>query len=196
MKKEEFLNIIKEIEENESLMPDEIPDMPLYMEQLTTYFDNRHKLLKRTEDEKILTKSMINNYTKEGLLMAPVRKKYESRHIILLSLIYSLKNILSLQDIKSLLAPVLNSIETEEDDIIKLDEIYKNYLEIKRKECKDLQNEVNNSVDRIRKKTKDLSGKNKEKAELFLFVLGLIAKANVQKRLAEKVLDKYFNNPD
>ena len=100
--------LIHRILENFSMMKsDEIPSIPLYMDQVTTFMDERMRHLTRDpETDKILTKTMINNYVKNKVLIPPVRKKYGRDHILLLIFIYYLKNILSLEDIKTILDPV------------------------------------------------------------------------------------------
>ena len=72
----------------------DIPSIDLYMDQVTTFMDRHLSGNKRFDDDKILTKTMINNYSKNNLLPPPVKKKYSREHIILLILIYYYKNIL------------------------------------------------------------------------------------------------------
>ena len=100
----------------------DIPRIPLYMEQLTSFFDEALAGARRDEADKILTKTMINNYTKEGTLPRPNGKKYSREHMIRLMYIFLLKQVLSLQDIKRMfdLMESDNNIET----------IYGTYLEM------------------------------------------------------------------
>jgi hypothetical protein len=170
----------------------QIPDIDLYMDQLTKFFDDKMGHLKRDEDDKILTKTMINNYTKAGILMPPRNKKYSKRHMILLILIYYLKQILSINDIHTIMGPILNNINTAEDDIIPIEDIYSTILEIKQKEFSDFCDVFDDKFKTIMEKTKNLEGRNKELGELFLTVLILVAQADAQKRLAEKIIDNYF----
>lgn len=83
---------------------DEIPKIPLYMDQVTGYLDDIFKDVKRDEDEKILTKTMINNYVKAGLLKAPEKKKYNAEQIKTLMMIYMLKGSLQIQEIEKFLS--------------------------------------------------------------------------------------------
>lgn len=80
-----------------------IPNIDLYMDQVTTFMDSQLGQLKRTPEEKILTKTMINNYAKNRLLPAPEKKKYTKEHVIMLTFIYYFKNFLSISDIGTLL---------------------------------------------------------------------------------------------
>ena len=69
--------------------PEDIPSIELYMDQVTTFMDRYLSKNKRTEEDKTLTKTMINNYTKNDLLPPSNKKRYSKEHIILLIYIYT-----------------------------------------------------------------------------------------------------------
>ena len=87
------------------IMPEDIPDIELYMDQVIRFMDVHLQRSERTdgEDDKTLTKTMINNYTKNRLIPPPEMKRYSKEHIILLIYIYYLKNVLPIGDIQRLL---------------------------------------------------------------------------------------------
>ena len=72
---------------------DEIPNIDLYMDQVTTFMEENLASTKRHEDDKILTKTMINNYAKNNLLPSPEKKRYSKDHLLMLIFIYYFKNI-------------------------------------------------------------------------------------------------------
>ena len=76
--------ILKEFTELDYVHPEDIPNIDLYVDQVTTFIESQLSSMKRNEDEKILTKTMINNYTKNHVLPSPDKKKY-SRDFDLLS---------------------------------------------------------------------------------------------------------------
>lgn len=84
----------------------DIPNINLYMDQVTTFMDTHLSSFLKPGEEKVLTKTMINNYAKNNLLPPPEKKKYSGNHILLLTFIYYFKNVLSLRDIEQLLSPV------------------------------------------------------------------------------------------
>lgn len=88
----EILNLLRSMQNIDYITPDEIPQIDLYMDQVTTFMDEHLRSSKRFEEDKILTKTMINNYTKNNLLPPPVKKKYSSEHMLMLIYIYYLKN--------------------------------------------------------------------------------------------------------
>lgn len=84
------------------IKPEDIPNIDLYMDQVTTFMENHLGRLKRTDDDKVLTKTMINNYAKNDLLPSPEKKKYSKDHVLLLTFIYYFKSFLTIGDIKTL----------------------------------------------------------------------------------------------
>lgn len=85
----------------------DIPNIDLYMDQVTTFLDSKLKNTTRKPDEdKILTKTMINNYAKSDLLPPPVRKKYTKEHLLVMTFIYYFKSVMSIDDIEVVLKPI------------------------------------------------------------------------------------------
>ena len=104
---EELLReIFSRLDSLDYVTPEQIPDIPLYMDQLTTFMDERLEKSKRYPEDKVLTKTMINNYAKNNLLPPPTKKKYSKEHTLLLIFIYYFKNMLSFHDIEALFAPI------------------------------------------------------------------------------------------
>ena len=85
-----------------------LPDLDLYVDQITTFLTRHLAKTIRFEDDKIMTKTMINNYTKNHLLPPPDKKKYSRDHILLMIFIYYFKNFLAISDIKDILEPISN----------------------------------------------------------------------------------------
>ena len=72
---QEFVNsLLQRLAKLNYIKPGDVPNIDLYMDQVTTFMDEHLSDVKRYEDDKILTKTMINNYTKNDLLPPPVRK--------------------------------------------------------------------------------------------------------------------------
>ena len=116
--------ILENLIENMKLIsPDDIPNISLYMDQVTTFMDNHLYSVKRFEDDKALTKTMINNYAKNDLLPSPEKKKYTKDHVLLLTFIYYFKSVLSISDIKKLLQPISDKFFLT-DDGATLEDIY------------------------------------------------------------------------
>ena len=77
----------------------EIPNVGLYLEQTQDYIN---EILYPLTHEKI-TKSMISNYVKKGLISNPVKKKYSRDQIAVLIYLTLAKTVISLEDIQLLI---------------------------------------------------------------------------------------------
>ena len=76
MDKNELIEKFKELNLQNQLKLEEIPELDLYMDQVTQLFDSKFNDSKRNEEDKALTKTMVNNYAKGKLLMSIKNKKY------------------------------------------------------------------------------------------------------------------------
>lgn len=188
---DELKSLALEITDLDTIELTDIPDIDLYMDQVTTFMETKLSAYKRSKDDKILTKTMINNYAKAKLFPAPVKKKYNRNHLMLLVIIYHLKSVLSINDIDILLKPITTEL-TSNTKSKTLEVVYSNFLIIQ----KSIKNSelghslANNQI--LESLDIDQSMKNIETVENILLVLILAIFSNTEKRLAEKVLDMKF----
>lgn len=186
--------ILEDISQDKDINVSDIPCVDLYMDQVTSFFEDKLGYLRRDDEDKILTKTMINNYTKAKILMPAKSKKYTKQHMILLILIYHLKQILSINDIDMLLTPfIANDENGENNNNVFIEEMYNTFLQIKKDESENFKNEMENNIDKISAETSKVNYENKDIAEVFITVLTLINSANIHKRMAEKIIDNYFS---
>ena len=130
----EIRTILENIKKISYIKPNEIPNIDLYMDQVTTFMDQHLEKTKRYSEDKLLTKTMINNYTKNDLLPSPVKKKYTKDHMVMLIFIYYLKNFLSITDIQSLVHPMTELFFDGKGEI-SMDEIYEEIYEIEKNQA-------------------------------------------------------------
>ncbi len=64
MYKEELIAKFQELKLEEQITLEDIPEIDLYMDQVIQLFESNLGSAKRTEEDKVLTKTMINNYSK------------------------------------------------------------------------------------------------------------------------------------
>lgn len=120
--------IIKQIlDEIQNFNINDLPNIDLYMDQVTTYLNNKFSATKRYEEDKLLTKTMINNYAKSRLLPPPEKKKYSKDHIIVLIMIYFFKNVISINNVTKILSPMLDNYFHNEN--MPLENIINKFLE-------------------------------------------------------------------
>lgn len=196
MEKAALSELVKRIRESHEIRIETIPDIELYMDQMLTFLNQKLDSSSKTQDAPVFTKTMINNYTKDRLLIPPKNKKYSKQHMMLLILIYHLKGILSISDIKQLFAPILQDINTPEDDLLPLEDIYTTYLDLTENYLAEFGENFSNKLSFITNLTSHLEGESNHVARLFLTVLVLIAQADLSKKVAELIIEGYFNAPE
>lgn len=94
----------------------ELPNIDLYLDQvinllekyLSNYITNENK-----KDGTLITKTMINNYVKYNIIKSPVNKKYNREHLASLFVVFILKQIYSIGDIKKLIDLALETSSPE-----------------------------------------------------------------------------------
>lgn len=189
--RESLNKLVEEIISAKDISLTEIPCVDLYMDQVTTFFNEKLGSLKRNEEDKILTKTMINNYTKGKVLMPAKNKKYTNEHMILLILIYNLKQIISISDINTVFAPIID-VKAPKETNFSLEDLYNNFLDIKEVQNQEFPQDIDKDTEFIKDRIKEVGEEDGDLTELILMVLLLINKANMQKRLAEKLIDNFF----
>lgn len=188
MDKDKLKKLLDELSSFEQLKLYSIPDIDLYMDQVTTFIDEKLGYLKRNEGDTALTKTMINNYTKAKILMPPNKKKYSKQHMILIILIYYLKHILSINDIQRLFLPIVESINSGENRDNDLEYIYNEFLKVERSQMDEF---VRNFKDKICNGDDNINDEDNISG-LIVVVIMLVVKANIDKRMAEKIIDEFF----
>lgn len=185
----EMLDLIRSIHNIDYVSPEEIPNIDLYMDQITTFMDEHLASSKRFEDDKILTKTMINNYTKNALLPPSNKKKYSKEHMILLIFIYYFKNFLSISDIKSILKPISDSFFDNKDgwnldDVY--EEIFKLQLDTIDSQVRDIIRKLNKSGNTFQDMENE---EERKKLTNFAFISMLSFDIWVKKNIIENMID-------
>lgn len=186
-----LLKFITEMKETQIVELKDIPNIDLYMDQVTTFMDSVLSDYKRYPDDKVLTKTMINNYAKAKIFPSPVKKKYTKNHLILLIIIYHLKTVLSIHDISILLKPVTDALLSDDNTKL-LDKIYCCFVKLQQSNKENILSPLITEGDFITNWKDTFSEFHDEKIKLILMVLLLSIRANTEKRLAEKLLDSCF----
>lgn len=189
--KDDLLNsIIESLDRIQYIKLDDIPNIDLYMDQVTTFMDKKLKSATRNpEDDKILTKTMINNYAKNDLLPPPEKKKYSKEHILLLIFIYYYKGILTINDIQTLLNPLTERFF--QNDVYGLSSVYKEVFGLEKEQVNVLKEDVINKFHLSKDTFGDAPEENKEFLQLFSFICMLSFDVYVKKLLIEKMVDSF-----
>ena len=181
-------SILKSLDHLNYIPLDEIPNIDLYMDQVTTFMEKGLSPTKRYEEDKILTKTMINNYAKNNLLPPPLKKKYSREHMIVLIFIYYFKNILSIRDIEQLLQP-LTEKHFHTDAPLQIDQIYQEVCELEKMQIPDLKEELQKIYQKSEESFSDAPDEYREDLKSFSFICSLSFDIYLKKMIVERLLD-------
>lgn len=181
-------SILESVSRIDYIKPEDIPDIALYMDQVTTFMDAQLESTKRYPEDKILTKTMINNYAKNNLLPSPDKKKYSKEHLLLLIFIYYFKNILSINDIQTLLSPITEHYFHGEEDL-HLADIYNEVFGMEAGQIEYLKKDLLKRYHVAQDTFQEAPEESREFLKLFSFICLLSFDVYVKKMLIEHLID-------
>lgn len=182
-------SIIDSLDKLEYIKLDEIPNIDLYMDQVTTLMDKKLRSVTRyPQEDKILTKTMINNYAKNDLLPPPIKKKYSKEHVLVLIFIYYFKSILSISDIQTLLQPLTEKYFNNDKDF-GLKEIYEEVFSMEAAEIEVLKKDMLEKYEIAQATFEGIPEKEAEFLHQFSFICLLSYDVYIKKLIIEKLID-------
>lgn len=182
-------SILASISRIDYIKPEEIPAIDLYMDQVTTFMENHLSSSKRHPEDKVLTKTMINNYAKNHLLPPPVKKKYSREHILMLTFIYYFKNIMSINDIQVLLGPIAEEFFPGNSSL-KLTEVYQEIMDLELEQIEPLIKDVTKKFNKSRSSFSNADKKEQDFLQKFAFICMLSFDVYVKKQVIENLIDQ------
>ena len=194
MNTKQFLSdILDEFNKIDYVKPEDIPNIDLYMDQVTTFTDSQLATSKRHEDDKILTKTMINNYAKNDLLPPPEKKKYSKEHVLTLIFIYYFKSILSISDIQSILNPITGRYFGKGSSEMSLEDIYKEVFGLEHQETLNIMKDLAKKFNTSMKTFEGMEGEDAELLRTFSFICMLSYDVYLKKTIIERIVDQMLH---
>lgn len=180
--------VLKSLDDFDFISPDEIPNIDLYMDQVTTFMEQHLGGSRRYAEDKILTKTMINNYAKNDLLPPPVKKKYSREHLLLLIFIYYFKNIISIADIDKLFTPITNEHFNKNQQ--SLEDIYNAIFELERAQAERLAGDVVEKFQIAQSTFPDIEDDEADYLHSFALICLLSFDVYLKKVMIERLIDQ------
>ncbi len=190
MKKTEELlrDVLDNLDIPHGVKAEDIPDIGLYMDQVTSFMEENLDSEKRYPEDKVLTKTMINNYTKNHLLPPPDKKKYSRDHILILLLIYYYKNLFSFRDIEQLFKPLTeNHFQTGSE--ISLTRIYDELFTLAEDQTGQLKNDMIEKLEKAETVFEDDEPEDAEYLMMLSFISELFSDIYVKKKVMDYLID-------
>lgn len=187
-KKDMLNSILESIYKIDYIRPEQIPNIDLYMDQVTTFMEEGLSRTKRYSDDKILTKTMINNYAKNNLLPPPVKKKYTREHMLMLIFIYYFKNLLSIKDIETLFGPLTEKYFGNED-ALSMTDIYESVCGLQKNRIDSVAKDITRIYRDSLNTFTDAPEEAQKELQLYSFICSLAFDVYVKKQVIEKLID-------
>ena len=188
---DDLLNSIREsLDRVKYISPEDIPNIDLYMDQVTTFMDSRLQSSARYPGrDKILTKTMINNYAKNDLMPPPVKKKYSREHVMLLVFIYYYKGFLSISDIQTLLGPITEKY-FQNGQAYNLEDIYREAFGMEDKMLQSMKADVEEKFKISQEAFQGAPEEDMDFLHKFAFICMLGFDVYLKKLMIEKMIDE------
>lgn len=138
-------NWLKELDNFSFKKYEELPDIDLYMDQLITFLEKQLYVFQTSSLDKQITPSMINNYVKGEVLKAPIAKKYNREHLALIEEICTLKQVLSIAEVKQIEDERYNGSEENIDVFTHFNNLNNEALEQAINETREKLNKIDNN---------------------------------------------------
>ncbi len=192
------------------IKPEEIPNIHLYMDQVTTFMEEHLSNTKRYPEDKVLTKTMINNYAKNNLLPAPIKKKYSKEHMLMLIFIYYYKNVLSFHDIQQIFKPITEGHFSAHEENRKadgemgagqskgqhwdksLEAVYREVFSMTESHMQLLKEDILDKFQRAKNTFTNAEEGDREYLQLFSFICQLSLDVYLKKQMIETIADQLY----
>lgn len=187
---DELLNkVMDSFSEIDYIRTGDIPGIDLYMDQVTTFMDSKLKNSTRNpEEDKILTKTMINNYAKSDLLPPPERKKYTKEHLLVMIFIYYFKSVMSISDIEVILNPITERYFGKSNMGMK--DIYTEILNLEVHQIAKMKDDLQQKCEVAKESFEDAADKDKDFLQIFSLICMLSMDVFAKKLLIERMVDE------
>ena len=173
-------SILESLSRIDYIHPEDIPNIDLYMDQVTTFMDTQLSSTKRYADD--------NN-----LLPPPVKKKYSKDHLLLLIFIYYFKSILSIKDIETLLKPMTDAGfgQDSDKDTSSLADMYQQICTMCKGQLEPLKENISSAWETAGETFSEIPDTSKDTFQILAFICSLSFDVYVKKMMIEKLIDTF-----
>ncbi len=170
----------EQLKNYETIKLSNMPDIDLYMDQVITFITKQLSNFSKEELDKIITPSMINNYTKDGIIPRPVNKKYNKSHLSSILMLCIFKQILPINDITIF-------IDKEQEE--RIFQLYDTFSLMQNDLVQKISQRISDRLLEIEDSADD------DKEQLKKLSMELVIEANILSSFAKKILHTIDDKP-
>ncbi len=181
---------LESLKDMDTIPPEDFPAMDLYMDQVTTFMARKlRSTLRNPGEDKILTKTMINNYAKNDLLPPPVKKKYSRDHLFALLFIFYFKSFLSISDIQTLIGPMMEHFFGKDAEFT-VEDVYREILDQGHGARAALKKDMLEKAQRVKGIYRDAPEEHRDYLRKFAYICDLGYDIFLKKSIIEHLIDE------
>ena len=173
-----------------------LPEMELYMDQTATVLKRSFEDLDGDIAARFAARQLINNYAKRDLIARPEGKRYSKDHMIMIAMVIYLRGMFKIDEIRSIMKPLVDNYNSKYDDSISVQLLYETAEELSRDSIESVKANVDDAIGRIKKKLEDTDLDNDQRMEMFVLILTLSMRADMEKYLVKRLAETYFAQPE
>ena len=178
---QEMKELIRDAVNDVDLRAKEIPSIDLYVDQITSLTSEKLREGSPRFQDRVLTKTMINNYSKDGLITPIKGKKYTKEQIVQMLIVYSLKNTLSIEEIKRAMEGIYSKEDYSGEKLISAYDKAMAIKQAQKHRCPEMVRQIMAS--------EDLDPENGE--DYFVALLAVASLSAYFRNMAEVMLEEY-----
>jgi hypothetical protein len=199
MRYEEYIKqIMDDFTEGSLIKPDAFPAMELYADQVAGFFDEQlhvYAACERGTAGATLTKADVAGFVKHGVLPRPIKKKYTRDHVVIMALLFYMKNAFGMNGIESVMRPFIDNHDSTFDDKIDFHRLYTAIAPVLERERARISREIQTDVADVKAAIRGEGLEDDDNTELLLLLLSLAVRADTAKYAAQRLLNEYFAKP-
>jgi hypothetical protein len=185
--------------EGSMIKPDAFPDMELYADQVAGFFDEQLHVYaagERGTPDAVLTEADIASFVKCGVLPRPIKKKYTLDHMVIMTLLFYMKSAFRMNEIECIMRPFIDNHASTFDDKIDFHRLYAAIVPVLEREKARLSEEIRDGVADVKAAIRGEGLEDDDNTELLFLLLSLVARVDMAKYAAQRLLNEYFTKPD
>ncbi|MDR1069150.1 MAG: DUF1836 domain-containing protein [Clostridiales Family XIII bacterium] len=187
---EEYLSVLAgDFTGKNVIEPDEFPQLALYADQVAEFFSSRLDL----DDKKpAITKNMISDYVKKGLIPPPDKKRFDRDHIIMIWFILFLKMAYRPKDVEAVMKPFVENIESRFDEKFNFTELYEKLGPVFTAQSRESADRALATVDTVKEAIRETGVDDDDSIELFLVLTSIAIQADTAMSIGRNLLREFF----
>jgi hypothetical protein len=187
---EEYLSALADnFAENSLIEPDEFPDLSLYADQVAEFFCARLGIY---GGEPVVSKRMISEYVRKGLIPTPDKKRFDRDHVIMTWFILFLNLAYGQKDASAVMKPFVGNLESRFDEKFNFSEIYEKLQPVFHEQRRESADRAVKTAITVKDAIREEGVDDDDALELFLVLTSIAIQADTAMFIGKNLIREFF----